>query len=817
MQRDSGALISKLIKMGKKTLCRFSCGKIRVYDLYFFLIQLVGFKITALIYELTLEGGDLKFMLDNLPFLGAMLVCSVLLAFVLTAVGLLSLQKVNCIVKSVVLVTGWIIFMNTALSDQSTTLQKHGHYNICVFFLLIILLSICLTVIKLIFYLARVLTCKKFLPLSFGTLLVAYCIWQHSSQIAIQRWNKGLSGDFLVYEWDKCNIELTGTPWIDIFPHRFFNFFVGSDSCPYVEQFSRLSPDGQLIIDCEEETALVVENPDFLSAHTDEFILRETGIQPQAQLLAKARERRYHVKGKSKIPVKSETVQVFCGEKENYHVRNIPNNTTEPVHLSSENVERVNFLMFQIDTLSRAHFIRKLEQTVSMLETLNSTGLYDVYQFFRVVTIGFNTENNSKALYTGSQFRQSRAGRPIWDVFHSQGNKMMYLNGFCEDWANRFLKRHQWGVDHYIYEPWCHPEYTPVNTTFSNFNGVNAVRRRCIVGKHVHERVFEYIREYWNNYPNSGKGILVPMQEAHEATSEVIRTIDSDLASLLEYLHIKGELIKTVVILASDHGAHMSLYANLSPAGWLEHKMPGLFVIMPKWLMEKYPNIKSGLLDAKQRAISHYDTYWTIRDLMSLPEFGGDKLKPDNFTHVWDCKKNEKYMKDIWWFKDKKFYNSDGIDNFDKYLKLAMLKLELCIETYPDPEPLNYPMKRFIEVWENKFLGTKKTINILKEQIPPCRKGCIDVDVSTVIEDFDSYIWLLDSIQDLILEQRRNITDLQTYTTRTEDTDQESSLEKESREEFRGKSGRYKFGRSILRYSDDRDCNMLGSDTCPCS
>jgi hypothetical protein len=174
-------------------------------------------------------------------------------------------------------------------------------------------------------------------------------------------------------------------------------------------------------------------------------------------------------------------------------------------------------------------------------------------------------------------------------------------------------------------------------------------------------------------------------------------------------------------------------------------------------------------------------------------------------------------MKDIWWFKDKKFYNYDGVDNFEKYLKLAMLKLELCIETYPDPEPLNYPMKRFIEVWENKFLGTKKTINILKDQIPPCRKGCIDVDVSTVIDDFDSYIWLLDAIQDLILEQRRNITDLQTYTTRTEDIGQESSLEKESRDEFRGMSGRYKFGRSILRYSDDRDCDMVGSDTCPCS
>lgn len=41
--------------------------------------------------------------------------------------------------------------------------------------------------------------------------------------------------------------------------------------------------------------------------------------------------------------------------------------------------------------------------------------------------------------------------------------------------------------------------------------------------------------------------------------------------------------------------------------------------------------------------MSHYDTYWTIRSLAALPEFGGEFIdynKLNEYTSVWDCNAN---------------------------------------------------------------------------------------------------------------------------------------------------------------------------------
>lgn len=58
---------------------------------------------------------------------------------------------------------------------------------------------------------------------------------------------------------------------------------------------------------------------------------------------------------------------------------------------------------------------------------------YKVFQFFRIISNGFSTSYNTRAMYSGSQLRQNRSGRPFWDIFQKQGNAALFLNGFCED------------------------------------------------------------------------------------------------------------------------------------------------------------------------------------------------------------------------------------------------------------------------------------------------------------------------------------------------------------------------------------------------
>ena len=75
--------------------------------------------------------------------------------------------------------------------------------------------------------------------------------------------------------------------------------------------------------------------------------------------------------------------------------------------------------------------------------------------------------------------------------------------------------------------------------------------------------------------------------------------------------------------------------------GKFEQQLPALFMIYPQWFLNKY-SFRESLLNNEKRLLSHYDIYWTIRQLASLPEFGGEmkENRIKNYTHVWDCEKN---------------------------------------------------------------------------------------------------------------------------------------------------------------------------------
>ena len=154
--------------------------------------------------------------------------------------------------------------------------------------------------------------------------------------------------------------------------------------------------------------------------------------------------------------------------------------------------------------------------------------------------------------------------------------------------------------------------------------------------------------QLWDNYSPYGKVVHVSFQEGHEGTGEVLRTLSPSMQAFFELLENREELENTVVILTSDHGSHMGPYYMASEMGKFEQKLPLLLMIYPKKFLNKHPSFRENLKANEQKLVSHYDTYWTLRHLASLPEFGGE-LKENFLTEswheeVWDCKKNKKFM-----------------------------------------------------------------------------------------------------------------------------------------------------------------------------
>ena len=74
-------------------------------------------------------------------------------------------------------------------------------------------------------------------------------------------------------------------------------------------------------------------------------------------------EKRYKVPGVSNHTILAEYFQVFCGDKENFYMQNVKNESLSERVLKYTS-PRMNLLIFQIDTLSRAHFMRRMVDRV---------------------------------------------------------------------------------------------------------------------------------------------------------------------------------------------------------------------------------------------------------------------------------------------------------------------------------------------------------------------------------------------------------------------------------------------------------------------
>jgi hypothetical protein len=332
---------------------------------------------------------------------------------------------------------------------------------------------------------------------------------------------------------------------------------------------------------------------------------------------------------------------------------------------------------------------------------------------------------------------------------------------------------------------------------------VNSIRRRCINGELVHRRMFSYLKEFWKNHRNDGKMVLAPMQESHEASMDVISTLDKDMAELIEWLWKTGELNRTVLVITSDHGSHMSLYYIFSQIGKLEHKMPELFMVFPEWFLEKYKRVAENLKSNEQPLITHYDTHWALAELSQLEEFGGKKenFTKNGFISVWDCRRNEKYIKDIWYFREKRFYNVDAQADFEKLVPKVLERVKKCIGLYADERPNEDPIGEKV----------KEYGRIELENIPPCEsEKCFDVNVFEVIKDKGAYFWFLDAIVDLEDKEKRK---------ENEDIFWQYNQDLKVFTEFKAPGcGRYKYGKSLFHYTENKTCDDIGTkEWCACS
>jgi membrane-anchored protein YejM (alkaline phosphatase superfamily) len=139
--------------------------------------------------------------------------------------------------------------------------------------------------------------------------------------------------------------------------------------------------------------------------------------------------------------------------------------------------------------------------------------------------------------------------------------------------------------------------------------------RRCVLGEYLHNQILDYTWQFWEAYPDVKKYFRAYFQEAHEATGEVVTTIDQDIANFLEKFHSKGYLSDTIITFLADHGAHFAvMHAPFLPddSRMRELHLPLLIHLTKTDIPEENLNY---LRLNQQAFVSSHDYYSTLKSI----------------------------------------------------------------------------------------------------------------------------------------------------------------------------------------------------------
>ena len=136
--------------------------------------------------------------------------------------------------------------------------------------------------------------------------------------------------------------------------------------------------------------------------------------------------------------------------------------------------------------------------------------------------------------------------------------------------------------------------------------------------------IFNFLSEYTHN------NFVVPAYIDKELTEMFIRFED------------KGYLDNTLFVVFSDHGVRLVRYSYKTQTGKIETNLPFISIRLPKvmWNTVYHENLKNN----KNKLITHYDTYQTLRQFFHLNQNYPNELDRRQFS-IND--KNVRYLRGI--------------------------------------------------------------------------------------------------------------------------------------------------------------------------
>jgi hypothetical protein len=282
----------------------------------------------------------------------------------------------------------------------------------------------------------------------------------------------------------------------------------------------------------------------------------------------------------------------------------------------------LSVILLTIDSFSRKHFYRKLNETVKLLNAIKEEGKYSVFDFKLNNVMGGNSMDNMGPIFGNVTLKpldnppnkDRLESSSLWHIFRENGYATMLGFENCDYRFPASLGR-RLQVDHLVRNFYC--AYSKI---YKRTMEKDQTEQRCIGPRMSHYYVLNYTLAFMKTYQGLNQFISLHIDTAHEATGQHAVTLDPDLTVFLRaYLAWGEERGQDVVIfLQGDHGMRYGRWFRDVEASQ-ELKLPAFFILAPKTFLKRIPGSEGHLWTNTFRLTSKIDLRAAILGLTLLP------------------------------------------------------------------------------------------------------------------------------------------------------------------------------------------------------
>ena len=277
-----------------------------------------------------------------------------------------------------------------------------------------------------------------------------------------------------------------------------------------------------------------------------------------------------------------------------------------------------------IDSVSRRHFFRKLPKTVDYFNNLKRLHpnfvVYDykLHSIFGQVSVEnqvpiFGRVENFVHKFSGNQNIDKLGKHAIWNILREKGYISLMGLDECDYSFPESLGRNP-NVDYMVREFYCYAQQK-LSIETAGFQS----KQRCIGPYMNHYYILNYTHTVARLNQGVNQWLFLHLNAAHEKSGQHTSTLNDDLTHFID-LFIKdyGKNNNIIILLQSDHGSPWISQQGIN--GQNEFKLPTLFIIANKSLMDKFPSSYHALNENTYRLVLKQDLRQTMLSVAGISE-----------------------------------------------------------------------------------------------------------------------------------------------------------------------------------------------------